>query len=103
MAKFNSTHRKFEGELVGRVAARLLDTVKYANELSLRLREIERVNGRAKAAQLRSVLGMIHDVHLWLLRREVEGLRTDIPRLFEQLGGNPSEELMLPSKRSRKR
>jgi hypothetical protein len=102
-AKFGSGRRSVNGELVGNVMASLVDTVQYSKSISERLREILRLGSRPSPAQLRQVLAQIYEVELWALRRQILGLRRDIPRLIENLGGDPSEELLLPAKRARKR
>ena len=88
-AKFDSANPRLDGKLVGSVVVRLVDSVELAKDLSDRLREIARIKGRSKREQLRSIMMLIDEVELWALRRQVEGLRRDIPRLMEQLTPTP--------------
>ena len=89
-AKFDSANPKLDSKLVGSVVVRLVNTVDYANGLSERLREIARIKGRSKREQLRSILMLIEEVEVRALRRQVEGLRRDIPRLLKQLDARNS-------------
>lgn len=84
-AKFDSADPKLDNRLVGSVVVRLVDSVEYANGLSQRLHEITRIKGRDKREQLRSILMAIEEVEVRVLRRQVEGLRKDIPRLLKTL------------------
>jgi hypothetical protein len=88
-AKFDSANPKLDGKLVGSVVVRLVDTVEFANGLSQRLREITRIKGPSKREQLRSILMVIDEVELSALRRQVEGLRREIPRLLKELTPKP--------------
>jgi hypothetical protein len=90
-------------KLVGRVATDLVETVDCARRLSTRLRDITRASGRGRRGQIRVTLGLIHDIELFILRPRVERLWRDVPRLFEQLGGNPREDLVLPRRRAASR
>ena len=91
-AKFDAANPKLDSKLVGSVVVRLVDTVEYANGLSQRLREITRIKGRSKREQLRSILMVIEEVELRALRRQVEGLRREIPRVLKQLEPRSSHE-----------
>ncbi len=93
-AVFQSVSPKLSPKLYGSVVARFWEIVYFTVTVSENLRRLAHVNGRFRRKQLRSLLGQIHEVGLWGLRREVEGLRRAIPRLIEQLGGDPSEELL---------
>jgi hypothetical protein len=84
-AKFDSANPKLDGKLVGSVVVRLVDSVEYAKDLSDRLREITRIKGPSKREQLRSILMLIEEVEVRALRRQVEGLRREIPRLLKEL------------------
>ena len=84
------------------VSVNLLETVQYAGQLSKNLRRIRQVTGPGRPRQARIVLASIYQVELAALRRAVNKLRRDIPNLVEALGGDPSEELLVPRKRPRK-
>jgi len=91
-AKIDSANPKLDSKLVGSVVVRLVNAVDYANGLSQRLREITRIKGRDKPEQLRSILMLIEEVEVRALRRQVEGLRRDIPRLLKQLKAGNSHK-----------
>jgi hypothetical protein len=85
LAKFDSVCPTLDGKLAGSVVGRLVDTVQYANGLSQQLGKITRINGRDKREQLRRILMLVEEVEVRALRRQVQGLRRDLPRLLEQL------------------
>lgn len=82
---FRSVSPKLSRDLHGRVVARFWSTLLSAAHLSEDLHKLTRIKGRHRREKLRSLLVQIHEVELWALRRQVEGLRRDIPRLLEQL------------------
>ena len=97
-ARFLAASPTLDHKLLGRVVTYLVETVESADKLSGRLREIRRIKGRPRRGELRLILGLIYDIELRMLWRLAENLRRDIPRLFKELGGDPSEDLMLPRK-----
>lgn len=99
---FQSVYPRPSQELNGSVVASFWSSLIYAVSLSENLHKLARVRGGSKREKLRSILALIYDSDLTGLRRQLESLRTDIPRLFEELGGDPSQELFLPPKRSKK-
>jgi hypothetical protein len=101
-ARFLAASPALDDKVLGRVVTYLVETVEYADSLSGRLREIRRIRGRARRGDLRLILGIIYDIEIGYLWSLAESLRRDIPRLYEQLGGNPSEDLMLPRKRAKR-
>jgi hypothetical protein len=82
--------QKSIGDLVGC----FWDSVYYALVLSEKLHELVRVKGRSQRKQLRLLLALIYEGPLAGQFRQVKALRRDIPRLIEELGGDPSEELL---------
>jgi hypothetical protein len=84
------------------VATGLLETVQFSSQLSERLRRIRRGDGRMARRDARVELALIYERQLRLLRPRVNALWRDIPRLIEQLGGDPSKEL-LPHRKPRPR
>jgi hypothetical protein len=64
---------------------RLLDTVYFADILSEKLRQIARVKGRSKRGEVRSIVMEIHELSLPGLRRQLTGLRRDIPLILKAL------------------
>lgn len=98
--RFLAASPALDGRLLGRVVTYLVETVEYGDKLAGRLREIKRVKGRARRGDIRLILGIIYDIEIDNLWSLAESLRRDIPRLYEQLGGNPTEDLMLPHKRT---
>ena len=98
-AKFRNSSRKSDSKLAVQAAVWLVEVVEYANKLSKTLERIKHTSGRTTRHEVRLELCMAYDGELWLLRRRVEALWRDIPRLIEHLGGNPSEDLMRRRKR----
>jgi hypothetical protein len=95
---FGSVSPKLSPEIFGRVVASFWTSQVCAVTLSENLHELARINGRAGREELRLLLGQIYEVALAGQRRQVEGLRRDIPRLIRELGGAPSGELLSPPK-----
>jgi hypothetical protein len=102
---FQSVSPKLSPKLSGDVIARFWSSLLYAATLSENLRKIIHINGNGRSGrkELRSILAVIYEADLRGLRRQVEGLRRDIPRLIRELGGDPSEELLLPRRSARQR
>jgi len=98
-AKFRTSSRKADSKLAVLTAVWLVEVVEYANQLSKRLERIKRTSGRTTRHDARLEICMAYDIELWLLRRRVEWLWRNIPRLIERLGGDPSEYLMSRRKR----
>lgn len=84
-AIFRSVCPKLNSALLGRTVARFLDSLHYADALSVNLREITRIKGRSRRERIRSILLEIKEVALDGQRRQVEGLRRDVPLLLKQL------------------
>jgi len=82
---FRSASPKLTPELLGRVVAQLLDSIHYADVLSENLREITRIEGPLGRERTRAILLEIQEVALDGQRRQVEGLRRDIPLMLKQL------------------
>jgi len=99
-AKFRTSSRKADSKLAVLTAVWLVEVVEYANKLSKRLERIKHTSGRTTRHDVRLELGMAYDGELWLLRRRVDWLWRNIPRLIERLGGNPSEDLHTRRKRA---
>jgi len=93
-AKFRPRSGKTDSKLAVLVAAHLIETVEYANDLSERVREIKRTKGRTTRHDVRLVLAQAYEIEIGLLRRRVEALRRNIPRLISELGGDPLQELV---------
>lgn len=85
-----SVSPKLDPKLVGRIVARLIDSLFYADVLSKNVREISRIgiDDRSMRERLRLALVEIHEGTLKAQRRQVEGLRRDIPLLLKQLKGD---------------
>jgi hypothetical protein len=96
---FRHADPKLDGPVVGSVVVRLTEVVERARSLSQRLNEVKDIRARATRKELRYRLALIYEVELSALRRNIAGLQREIPRLIEALGGDPSEELILPRKR----
>lgn len=89
-AALQSVSPKVNSALLGRAVARLLDSVYYGDVLARNLREIARITGPSKRQRLRSLLTEIQEVALNGQRRQVDGLRRDMPLLLKHLdGGKP--------------
>jgi hypothetical protein len=99
---FQSVSPRLSPRLYGRLVANFWSSLLGAVTLSENLHELVRIEGRSRRKELRLLLAQIYEVPLAGQRRQVEGLRRDIPRLIEELGGDPSKEL-LPHRRPRPR
>jgi len=82
---FRSVFPRQNSELFGSVVARFWDSVYYAVVLSENLHELARIKGRSRRADLKLRLEVILECTLSGQRRQVEGLRRDIPRLLKRL------------------
>jgi hypothetical protein len=82
---FRSVSLKLKPELFGSVVARFWDSVYYAVVLSENVHELACIKGRSRRADLKVLLEVILEGALAGQRRQVEGLRRDIPRLLKQL------------------
>jgi hypothetical protein len=100
---FDTISPSLNPELSGDFVSRCVSCMIYVALLSEHLRELARLNRQSSPKELRSLLATIYDSALWGLRRQANGLRRDIVRLIEELGGDPSEELLLPRKRGWRR
>lgn len=101
--KFQSLSPRKNSSVAASVAADLVETVEYADGLLPRIRDILRAGGRDKCGDVRSALSLIYEIEIPLLRRRANRLRKNIPSLIEELGGDPSEELLLPPGRAGRR
>ncbi len=102
-AKFLEASPSLDDALVGRVVTDLVEVVNWAESLKPRLRDMKRVRGREKRAQLVTELSIIFDNELDLIRRRVRRLRKNIPLLVKALGEDPSYQLLTLRRRRRKR
>jgi len=90
-------------ELSGDFVSRCWSCMLYAAMLSEHLRELARLDRKSSPKDLISVLAVIYEADLRGLRRQAVGLQRDIVRLIKELGGDPSEELLLPRARPARR
>jgi hypothetical protein len=84
-AVFRLVSPKLSSELIGRIVARFWDSLYYALALTENLHEMSRIKGRSRRHDLKLLLEVIQEGALAGQRRQVEGLRRDIPRLLTQL------------------
>ena len=98
-AKLRPSSRNSDSKLAVPVSTGLVETVQYANKLSERLQRIKHTTGRGARKNVIVELELAYEIELWLLRRRIQALWRDIPRLIEDLGGNPAEDLMMYRKR----
>ena len=91
--------QKLSGDFVSRCWSCML----YASTLSRDLRELARLDRKSSPKDLISVLAVIYEADLRGLRRQAIGLQRDIVRLIKELGGDPSEQLLLPRERLARR
>lgn len=94
-AKFRTSSRKANSKLAVLTAVWLVEVVEYANKLSKRLERIKRTSSRTTRHDVRLELALAYNSELWLLRRRIDALWRDIPCLIEELGGDPSKDLLL--------
>ena len=84
-AVFRSISPKLDSKLFGDIVARFSSSMIYAVSLSEHLRELACIKGRSRRADLKLLLEVMLDGSLAGQRRQIEGLRRDIPRLVKQL------------------
>ncbi|MGB6823120.1 MAG: hypothetical protein WBE21_13660 [Candidatus Acidiferrales bacterium] len=84
-AVFHGACPRLNSDLLGRVVGRLADSVFYGEVLSSKLSEMARIEGRSRRERIKSILLEIQEVVLDGQRRQVEGLRRDIPLMLKQL------------------
>jgi hypothetical protein len=80
-----SVSPRLDSKLLGRTVARLVDSLFYADVLSANLHEMTRIEGPSRRERIRSILLGIREVVLDGQRRQIEGLRRDIPLMLKQL------------------
>jgi len=82
---FGSVSPRLDPKLFGGIVARFWSSTAYAVSLTNHLHELARINGRSRRADLKLLLEVILEVPLAAQRRQIEGLRRDIPKLLKQL------------------
>lgn len=96
-AVFRSVSPKVSPKLFGRIVATFWESLYYAVVLSESLHDMTRIKGRSRRHDLKLLLEIMQEGALAGQRRQIEGLRRDIPRLLKQLEPRNSH----PGKRRR--